>query len=144
MQREDVPQDKGLFGPWHGINYAVDKKGRYTLVPSAGWEPQTIANTLSWEPVNEAVEQARVAVEAGGKSPLALYMALHLMDVSLLARYVGLSCWRVRRHLRPDIFKKLKPDLINRYAAVFGVDVAELKKGAVPPHRPLHIHENPI
>ncbi|MEJ2586746.1 MAG: hypothetical protein P8165_04025 [Deltaproteobacteria bacterium] len=104
MRREDVPQDKGLFGPWHGINYAVDEKGRYTLVPSAGWEPQTIANTLSWEPVTEAVEKARMAVEAGMKSPLALYMALHLMDVSLLARYVGLSCWRVRRHLRPDVF----------------------------------------
>jgi len=138
MNRKNVPQDKGLFGPWHGINYAVDDQGRYTKVPSAGWAPQSIANELSWEPFKAAAEQARREVRDGRKSPLAYYMACHLMDAALLARYVGLPAWRVKRHLRPDIFRKLKPGLIRRYAEVFGMDTDELKRvpsareGALP------------
>jgi len=137
MKRKDVPQDKGLFGHWHGINYAVDDQGRYTKVPSAGWTPQSIANELSWEPFREAAEDARVEVQDGRKSPLAYYMACHLMDAALLARYVGLPAWRVRRHLRPDIFRKLKPGLIRRYAKVFGMDTEELKRGLSAPEGPL-------
>ncbi len=140
MKRKDVPQDKGLFGPWHGINYAVDDRGRYTRVPSAGWAAQSIANKLSWAPFKEAAAQARRAVKDGRKSPLAYYMACHLMDAALLARYVGLPAWRVKRHLRPDIFRKLKPGLIRRYAEVFGMDADELKRGTSAPAGPLPNH----
>jgi hypothetical protein len=48
-------------------------------------------------------------------------MARCQMDVSLLASYVGLARWRVRRHLRPAVFSRLKPALLARYADIFAV-----------------------
>ena len=49
------------------------------------------------------------------------------MDVGILASYVGLWQWRVKRHFKPSIFKKLKNYTLQKYAEVFEISVDELK-----------------
>ena len=49
------------------------------------------------------------------------------MDVGILASYVGLWQWRVKRHFKPSIFKKLKTNTLQKYAEVFEISVDELK-----------------
>jgi len=36
--------------------------------------------------------------------------------------------WRVKRHLKPSVFKRLKPEIMPRYADLFGLTLAEFKQ----------------
>ena len=109
------------------VCYAVDEDGRYNLVSSAGWEPKNIANDQAWEVIARSLQEKRQAVLAGRVSPLAYQMAKHQMDIGLLAKYVDLWGWQVRRHLRPAVFARLSDKVLARYAALFGLSVDELR-----------------
>jgi hypothetical protein len=43
------------------------------------------------------------------------------MDLALLSQATGLWRWRVRRHFRPQVFKRLPPALRQRYAEALGI-----------------------
>lgn len=137
MRRQDVPQDKAILGRWHEICYALDDDGRYVLAPSAGWDPANVANLQAWEAVAEEVAQAIEAVRGGAASPLAFHMARCQMDLGLLASYVHLARWRVKRHLRPGVYARLRPELRERYAQVFGVGAEDLDFIPEKPELPL-------
>jgi len=126
MKRTEVPQDGGLFDGMHEIQYAVNENGRYVLEKSAGWEAKAVANSQFWRTVEGEVQQSIEDVRKGRLSPLRVYMALHQMDVRLLASHAGLWRWQVRRHLKPRVFAHLKPHLLERYAKVFNVPVDQL------------------
>jgi hypothetical protein len=126
MLEKDVPQDVGMAAGLKEVCYAVDEQGRYVLVPSAGWEPKNITNSQAWEVIQAELEAVRRQVVAGDSSPIAYFMTKNLMDVGLLAQYVGLWRWRVKRHLKTSVFKKLSPATLARYAAVFAIPVEEL------------------
>ena len=128
MKIEEVPQDKGYLieGRISDVNYAVDKDGHYTSVQSMGWYPKNEAMAMAWEDVFERAEAVRAKIIAGKLSPLAFYMEINLMDVSIVAAYTGISRWRVRRHLKMRAFKKLKPEVIAKYANAFNLTPDEL------------------
>lgn len=133
MRKQDVPQDAGRMNDGvREISYAVDEDGRYVLVPSAGWEAKAVVNDQAWEIIEEEVTRQIRLVREGQRSPLAVFMARNLMEEGLLASYMGIARWRVRRHLRPDIFARLKPAFLERYAALFGVTVQELTHPELP------------
>lgn len=126
MQKDDVPQDEALFDGMREVCYAVDASGRYVLAESAGWEPANLANHQAWEVIDAEIAAVLAQVRAGELSPLAYQMARNQMDAKLLAGYVGLFAWQVRRHCQPGPFGKLNADQLARYAAVFKLTVAEL------------------
>jgi hypothetical protein len=126
MKKQDVPQDQAILEQWHEMSYATDEEGRYVLAPCAGWEPANIANQQAWEVIGEQVRQVEDRVRAGKLSPLAYFMVRNQMEVKLLAKYVGLPGWQVKRHLKPAVFKKLKVSTLVEYAKVFGVTVHQL------------------
>ena len=128
MRKEEVPQDSCLLDGQREICYAVDASGHYVLAPTAGWEPSNIANIQAWEVIRAELEATSAAVRAGRQSPLAYHMVRTQMDVPLLADYVSLWRWQVRRHLRPEIFARLKPALLQRYADLFQISVAALQR----------------
>jgi hypothetical protein len=128
MRESDVPQDGGLNRGLQEITYAVDANGRYVVVPSLGWEPKNIANAQAWEVIAEDIRTQARRVRAGERSPLAYHLARNLMTVGLAASYVRLPRWRVKRHLKPSVFDRLKPEILQRYADLFGLTLAELKR----------------
>jgi hypothetical protein len=136
MKVNEVPQDQGMIDnkALREICYAVDAEGRYVLAPSAGWEPKNIANSQAWELIRESVLSTLSKIRAGKLSPLAYHMAINQMNVGLLAKYVRYSRLRVWNHLRPSGFRRLTPDILNRYAAVFDLKVEALQQ--VPEHAP--------
>lgn len=115
----------GEYG--HEVCYAVGSNGKYTLSPSLGWEAKNIVNDQAWELIAEETEKAHRLVRSGELSPIAYYQAKHQMDIGLLASYVGMARWRVKRHRRPTVFTRLPERILRRYATVFGVSVAELQ-----------------
>ena len=128
MKKEEVPQDLGSLGKiTTEIQYATDESGKYTTQPSQGWEVKTGALDVTWENIEKKAAAAREKVLRGEASPLLFFMEKKLMSVPILAGYTGIWRWRIRRHLRPAVFRKLPENLLRRYAAAFECSVEELK-----------------
>jgi len=130
MDKDNVPQDDAnmLEGKFKVIKYAVDKNGKYTTVRSVGWEPENVALEQAWDVVNREVEEAKKKVQSGERSPLAYYMAKNMMDAKLLSRYTGFSSRKIKDHLKPEIFKTLGNDVIQKYADVFNIQAENVVK----------------
>ncbi len=130
MKANEVPQDKRDFKEGdkiHKLMYAVDNDGKYTGITSAGWEAENIATKQAWDAVDEELAETEEKVKRGELSPIAYYMQKNLMEVSLLAKYVGKWQWQVKRHFKPSVFSNLSPAMLAKYAAVFNISVDELK-----------------
>jgi len=129
MKKKEVPQDKSSLGSvnFRALCYAVDENGQYTTEKSSGWEPKTVALNNAIEEINKRIEDAKKRVNAGETSPIEYYMELHKMDVGILASYVGFWQWKVKRHFKPSVFKKLNNKKLQKYADVFEISIEQLK-----------------
>jgi len=61
-------------------------------------------------------------------SPVFYYMLIQDMGPGDLAKRVGISKRKLRRHFRPDIFAKLDDITLQKYAVVFGITVEQIKE----------------
>jgi hypothetical protein len=129
MKKEEVPQDEGNLSKSNmkELIYATDEKGNYTTTLSTGWEPKTIALTNSIEEINERIAIAKSQVKNGEASPIVYFMELEKMDPVILASYVGMWKWRVKRHFKPKVFEGLSDRILQKYAAAFNISIADLK-----------------
>lgn len=128
MKSKDVPQDNAnmLQGKLREPLYSLDENGNYTTVPSVGWEPKNAVMQEAWDIVNEKVEEARQKVLDGSLSPIAYYIEKNIMDPGLVAKYMGVRKWKIKRHLKPKNFAKLNDDMLEKYAKVFSISKEEL------------------
>lgn len=129
MRKEEVPQDKSNLESANirEMVYAVDENGNYTTTLSSGWDPKTIALDNAIKVIEERIAIAKEKVLKNETSPIEYYMELHKMDIPVLASYVGLWQWRVKRHFKPSVFKKLNEKTLQKYADVFEISIQELK-----------------
>jgi hypothetical protein len=128
MKRENVPQDDGLLleGNTREMCYAVDENGKYVKVLSTGWEPKDIALRQAIEFAGKRALEVKKKVENNQLSPIAYYLEKRMMDIHLLSQYTGIFRWRIKRHLKPRIFKKLSHGILKKYADAFDITVDEL------------------
>ena len=128
MKSKDVPQDDAnmLQGKFKEPVYSLDENGNYTTVPSVGWDPKNAVMQEAWDIVNEKVELARKNVLSGKLSPIAYYIEKNIMDTGLVAKYMGIRKWKVKKHLNPKKFAKLSNDILDKYANVFSISKEEL------------------
>jgi hypothetical protein len=49
------------------------------------------------------------------------------MIPDILGKTAGIAAFRVKRHLRPEIFAKLKDSVLDRYAKALAITREELK-----------------
>ena len=127
MNVTEVPQDNDFLeeGRIRDVCYALDENGNYKQVLSLGWNPKNEAIKQSWDLIYERVEEVRQQVLQGKISPIAYYMEKNVMDTKILSQYTGFSRWRIKRHLKPKVFKKIKPSMLQVYADVFNISVCE-------------------
>jgi len=122
MRERDVPQEgNASLGGHRKAVYAVAEDGKLRLVPSRGWEVEEIVTRQAVEDLERRARAARARVLAGETSPLEYHMYRARMDLALLSQATGLWRWRVRRHFRPQVFKRLPPALRQRYAEALGI-----------------------
>lgn len=129
MKKEEVPQDKSNLSKSNmkELCYAVDENGEYTTALSSGWEPKTIALENSIQDINERIELAKNNVKIGLVSPIVYFMEVHKMDWITLSDYVSMWQWRVKRHAKPSVFKRVNDKLLRKYADAFEITLDELK-----------------
>jgi len=129
MKVNEVPQDNTVEY-YEGIKracYAVNDEGKYVIVPSNGWKEEEFINSLAVKELAVNLEETRKAVLAGEKSPLAYHMERRQMIPDILGKTAGIAVFRVKRHLRPDVFAKLKDSVLERYAKALAIAIDELK-----------------
>ena len=127
MKKSEVPQDPSSLSSKNitELCYATDESGNYSGVQSSGWEAKTLVLDKTLELLNERVEAAKRDVKQGKVSPLVYFMELNKMDISLLSAYTGFWKITIRRHFKPNVFKKIKMSKLKKYADVFGVTIEE-------------------
>jgi hypothetical protein len=127
MKENDVPQEGNATLDGHRkAVYASGADGRVHLVRSAGWEVEEIVTRQAVDEFIQLAEAARQQALTGTMSPLAYHMYRARMDEALLSQTTGLWKWRIKRHFRPEIFQKLSPALLRRYADALGIPVDQL------------------
>ncbi len=67
-------------------------------------------------------------IKQGISSPIEYYMYENRMDLPTLCSAVGMFGFRVKRHLKMPIFRKMNDKLLSKYADVFGITIQDLKK----------------
>jgi len=129
MKIKDVPQDAKFLTNTviRDVAYAVDDDGAYKPVISEGWEVKNDALDITWDDISERCAEIRAEVLAGRLSPLAYHLEKNIMEVGLLAKYMGLSKRTVRKHLKPEKFKELDNSVLQQYAEVLRISIEELK-----------------
>ncbi len=124
MKDNEVPQDKSSFTD---LYYAVDKDGNYVTKKSSGWDVKKMALGESLDLIDERIKEIKQKVLHKEISPIAYYMELNRMDVSVLAAYYGKWQWIVKRHFKPSVFNKLSEKSLKKYANIFKININQLK-----------------
>lgn len=129
MKLDEVPQDPdSAYGGHSKLLYAVDDKGHYRGAQSAGWEAESFSTQLAVAELQAQETEAYAGWQRGELSPLKCLMYRYRMDEPALAQIAGLWQWRVRRHFRPEIYRRLNDSVLGRYAEAFGLTVDELRR----------------
>ncbi|AZB00483.1 hypothetical protein EG359_13025 [Chryseobacterium joostei] len=129
MKKQDLPQDESNLKSANmtEVLYVTDENDNYTTANSTGWDAKKAALDESMELIHERIEEAKQNVAHNIVSPIVYFMELNKMDLGVLASYVGLWQWRVKRHFKPKVFKTLSETTLKKYADAFGISVNELK-----------------
>lgn len=129
MDIEQVPQDKENFYEGHKRTmYAKAKDGHYVQALSGGWEVETYFTALALEDLGDHYKEILKKVEEGRLSPLAAHMDRRQMTPKLLALHAGFFTFQVKRHLKPNVFKKLSDQKLKKYADCLNISLEELKQ----------------
>ncbi|MBV8325821.1 hypothetical protein [Chryseobacterium sp.] len=129
MKKQDLPQDESNLKSANmtEVLYVTDENDNYTTANSTGWDAKKAALDESMELIHERIQDAKQNVANNIASPIVYFMELNKMDLPVLASYVGMWQWRVKRHFKPGKFKTLSETTLKKYADAFGISVDELK-----------------
>jgi len=130
MKTNEVPQDKEDYKGKSEIRklmYATKEDGSYTQMNSEGWEVENLATKQAWESVLEDLKETELEVKKGLLSPIPYFMQKSLMELAVLAKYMGKWQWQIKKHFKPDAFAKLDAKTLEQYSKVFEISVEELK-----------------
>jgi len=61
-------------------------------------------------------------------SPVYYFMVMQDMGPRDLARRIGISMRKLRKHFRPEVFNSLDDATLQKYAVVFGITVDRVKE----------------
>ncbi|QLF94279.1 hypothetical protein HW090_14165 [Pseudomonas sp. ABC1] len=127
MKLDEVPQDaNSIYGGHSKLLYAVDEKGHYQGAQSTGWDAEAYSTRQALAELQHLEAEAEAAWRRGEASPLQCLMYRYRLDEPALAQVTGLWRWRIRRHFRPQVYRRLGAALLARYAEAFGLPVEQL------------------
>jgi hypothetical protein len=126
--KDKITDDNQLIYTYNReLFYHFDKEKGFTQKVDFQNPDNQVIIKQSWDAAEQRLEEVKQLVILEKASPIAYYMEKILMETPMLAAYVELPKWRVKRHLKYRIFKKLRPEILAKYAAVFEISVDELK-----------------
>lgn len=115
------------YGQSRELSYHYQDGGSFEK--KVGFHPDhdRIILQQAWDLFNERIEEARVNVTLGKVSPVVYYMEKNLLDPMTLSMTSGMAIWRVKRHFKPGVFKKLSQKTLAKYAEAFNITIDQLQ-----------------
>jgi hypothetical protein len=127
-----LTDDKELIYKYNReLFYHFDKEKGFTQKVDYQNSDNQVIIKQSWDAAAQRLEEVRQQMMIGKLSPVAYYMEKILMEVPMLAAYMEMPKWRVKRHMKSRVFKKLKPGTLAKYAGIFNITMEELKNPGV-------------
>ncbi|QIM62067.1 hypothetical protein A1D29_01365 [Pasteurellaceae bacterium Orientalotternb1] len=127
MEIDDIPQDDSkIFRGQKKVIYAT-QNGNYQTATSTGWQTEEFATQQAVDELEKQTAEALQAVRSGEKSAIYYLMYKNRYDLQSLAQATGFWQWQIKRHFRPEVFAKLSEKTLEKYVAVFGVLLQELR-----------------
>jgi hypothetical protein len=129
MNTADVPQDNITTYKGYGCKaiYALNQNNQYETVPTSGWEVEEIVLRDVIDDFKENAGLSRIRFEKHEISPVEYFMNRNFMDFKGLCSGLGMAGWRVKRHLKANVFFKLSDSMLKRYADFFKTSIENLK-----------------
>lgn len=108
-----------LFAEKEDASYGAIKSGSYA-----------VENYLEvyYKLKEDLDKELREKLKNGNITPIYYYMLMQDMGPGDLAKRVGISQRKLRKHFRPEIFSKLDIAILQKYALIFGVTVEQMKE----------------
>jgi hypothetical protein len=128
MKKEEVPQQPPMEFDISPLGfYVTNDQGGYDVVPCPGWEVGNDSLGDTFYTLAETAAGVRKRVEVGELSTLVYHMEVRQFPPKLLAQYLGMWTFQVKRHLKPRVFDQLPREVLERYASFFNITVEELR-----------------
>ncbi len=110
------------------VKYSTDAEGNLVEVYEEISEYSEIVagNVVDW--YRDLAEKAKERVRGDLASPIEYFMYRSEMEVDVLAALTGFSPRKVKRHMKPGVFRALDEASLERYAEVFQVPVDAMRK----------------
>ncbi len=128
MDKIEVPQEenKTLDGI-KKVMYAKDEEGEFQKV-NYGSSVEEFATQTAVEEYEVLKQESLENIKKELSSPIEYFMYENRMDLPTLASVVGMFQFRVKRHLRMDVFKKMNDKLLSKYVQAFNIKLEDLKE----------------
>jgi hypothetical protein len=116
------------YGQFREMLYSYQDGGNFEKNVGYHGESDRLILQQAWDLFHERIEDARQRVLNGKASPVVYYMEKNLLDPLNLSMMAGISLWRVKWHLRPAVFRRLKEKTLQKYADAFNISIEQLRK----------------
>ncbi|WP_428026882.1 hypothetical protein [Arcobacter sp.] len=127
MQKIEIPQENNsTLNGQKKVMYGTNDNGEFQRINYAS-SIEEFATITAVEEYKILEKECLKDIQNDIASPIKYYMYKNRMDLPTLSSAVGMFSFRVKRHLKMDIFKKLKDKTIQKYANVFDIKIEELK-----------------
>lgn len=123
---KEAPAEEKLYTYNRELFYYFDKEKGFTRAVDYQNNSNQVIIKQGWDAAEQRLSDIREKVKAGILSPIAFYMEKRLLEVPMLAAYMEIGAWRVKRHLKPKVFKKLSQATLSKYADIFEISVEML------------------
>jgi len=128
MEEDTNPVYKNqAYGQFRELFYNYGADGKFEKSVGFHGESDRVTLQQAWDLFNDRIEEARQKVKTGQASPILYYMEKTLVTPMDLSMHAGIMVWRVKRHLKPKVFKRLSEKTLKKYAEAFNVTLDQLK-----------------
>ena len=130
MSNKDVKQDQLTTREtrWKQMAwtiYKVDDQGKFKT-EFERYDDHLVMTVPFADASQEKAEEVKQRVLSNKSSPIEYFMYKRLMDSKALAQAMDIAVWRLKRHFKPNVFKKLDQNKLQEYAKIFKVQVDDL------------------
>jgi hypothetical protein len=115
------------YGQYRELLYSYGADGKFEKTVGYHGEADRVTLQQAWDLFNDRIEAAKQKVKAGEASPILYYMEKTLVTPMDLSMHAGIMVWRVKRHLKPKVFKRLGEKTLKKYAEAFNITIDQLK-----------------
>jgi hypothetical protein len=130
MTTKDVKQDQLMTRKtrWKQMAwtiYKVDDQGKFKT-EFERYDDHLVMTVPFADASQEKAEEVKQRVLRNESSPIEYFMYKRLLDPKALAQAMGIAVWRLKRHFKPGVFKKLDQNKLQEYAKIFNIQVDDL------------------